>query len=398
MFYVALGLAVLAIVTYAGEGPGEMNDLEVFHRAGARFVRGEALYRVEDGHYELKYLPASAALFAPLSLLPLGTAKVLWLAGCWLSLSLAFALTVRLFGDRLPWWAPLAALLVMSRSIEREYAHGQINAFLMLLVVASFMLLEKRRDLCAGALITVAVLVKPPWLVLLPYLLVTRRWRAAATMSALVLVGNALPALRYGVAGTFRLHADMNARLAASTARLLTHPANISLPGALAKLTGADLSVVGPVAVALLVLPCVALAWRIGHDRGRAAEDLAVVAPLAVLLSPQAWDYTVLTTLPTLLLAITVARRAPWSVHMLTMFLSAVVALDYFVLFGRGASYAAVMRWSPNTWFLLWMLGVALWVRSASPALSSARRRWCRSRPPPAHEAPRAASPGSCSR
>ncbi len=363
---VFLALVLLAIATYVLEGPREMNDLEVFHRAGVRFLRGEPLYRAADGHFEMKYLPVSAALFVPLSLLPLGMAKVVWLAVSCLSLSLAFALAAELLHERLPWWGPLAALLVLARSIERELANGQINATLLLLVVAAFVQLERRRDVCAGALIAVAVLLKPPWLVLLPYLLVSRRGRAATTLVALFLLGNAVPTLRYGLGGALELHAAMNARLAASTARLLTYPTNVSLPGALAKLTEARGSVVVLAAALLLVLPCAAFAWRLWRERGRrdrVAEDLAVVAPLAILLSPQAWDYTVLTILPTLLVAATASGRAPRPLRAATWFFSLVISLDYFVLFGRGPTYESVMRWSPNTWCLLWMLGVALALR-----------------------------------
>ena len=241
----------------------------------------------------------------------------------------------------------------------------------MLLVACAFLLLEQRRDIAAGALVAVAVVFKPPWLLLLPYLLWTRRWRAAAALGIVLLVEIALPALRYGVGGTVGLYSAMSVRLAASTARLLTHPANVSLPGALAKLTGAAFPAVAVAPLVLLGLPLVAFGLRACGDRGRGAEDLAVLAPLAVLLSPQAWDYTVLTTLPALLLAFTVTRSGPWAVRAVTAALSVVVALDYVVLFGRGTLYAALMRGSPNTWFLPWVLGLALWARSGVRPLRS---------------------------
>lgn len=378
MLVVFSALVLLAIATYALEGPREMNDLEVFHRAGARFLRGESIYRAADGHFEMKYLPVSAALFVPLSLLPLGMAKVVWLAMSCLSLAVAFALAAELFGGRLPWWGPLAALFVLARSIERELANGQINAILVLLLVAAFVQLARRRDVAAGALIAVVVLLKPPWLVLLPYLLVARRGRAASTLAVVFLLGNALPILRYGGRGTLELHAAMNARLAASTARLLTYPTNVSLPGALAKLTHATGPVVVLAAALLLAVPGALFAWRLWRQRAgrdRVAEDLAVVAPLAILLSPQAWDYTVLTILPTLLLAATAYSRAPRPLRAVTWFFALLIALDYLLLFGRGTTYESVMRWSPNTWSLLWMLGVALALRLATRR-DSAVRRW----------------------
>gem|GEM_PF-6332910 len=67
--YVA-AFGILALVTYLVEGPREMNDFDVFRTAADRFVRGHELYVAQDGHFEFKYFPAAAALFAPLCLVP----------------------------------------------------------------------------------------------------------------------------------------------------------------------------------------------------------------------------------------------------------------------------------------------------------------------------------------
>jgi hypothetical protein len=141
----------------------------------------------------------------------------------------------------------------------------------------------------------------------------------------------------------------------------------VSLAGALAKLTGGGLSLVAPTAVVALSVPSIVLAWRIWTDRlGRSVvSDLAVVAPLVVLLSPQAWDYTVLTTLPAVLVATTVMRSTHAVLRVVAVGFACVAACDFIVLLGRGATYVAVMRWSPNTWFLIGLFTLTSWHRSS---------------------------------
>ena len=57
---------------------GDMVDFQVNYQAGGRLLEGEGLYRTDDGHFMFKYLPFSALLYAPLSLLPLELAKAIW--------------------------------------------------------------------------------------------------------------------------------------------------------------------------------------------------------------------------------------------------------------------------------------------------------------------------------
>ena len=52
-----------------------MPDFEVYWRAGVRALAAEPLYREEDAHFRLKYLPAFAVLCIPAGLLPLTASK-----------------------------------------------------------------------------------------------------------------------------------------------------------------------------------------------------------------------------------------------------------------------------------------------------------------------------------
>ena len=58
----------------------DMADFDVNYRAGERLRSGEALYRIQDGHFMFKYPPFSALLYVPLTFLPLEAAKVVWYA------------------------------------------------------------------------------------------------------------------------------------------------------------------------------------------------------------------------------------------------------------------------------------------------------------------------------
>src|SRR5439155_1380999 len=77
-------LGVLALVSlvavFTTRVSRKMPDFEVYHRAGARALAAEPLYRTEDGHFQFKYLPAFAILAAPLAMVPLPAAKGAWLA------------------------------------------------------------------------------------------------------------------------------------------------------------------------------------------------------------------------------------------------------------------------------------------------------------------------------
>ncbi|GAJ16958.1 unnamed protein product, partial [marine sediment metagenome] len=43
-----------------------------------RIIKGEALYRISDGHLQNKYSPASAGFFSLFTLFPYELAKYIW--------------------------------------------------------------------------------------------------------------------------------------------------------------------------------------------------------------------------------------------------------------------------------------------------------------------------------
>src|SRR5262245_41247828 len=72
--------AVLAAVIYAARIRHEMIDFSTWREMTVRAVNDQPLYRVDDGHYQFKYLPLFALIMSPFGWLDLEVAKALWFA------------------------------------------------------------------------------------------------------------------------------------------------------------------------------------------------------------------------------------------------------------------------------------------------------------------------------
>lgn len=360
-------LTLLAAATYFIEGPGEMNDLEIYYKAGIRFRQAENLYPATDGHFEFKYPPIAAVPFVLVSLLPLGAAKVLWLVVLVVALGFAFERLWRAF----PAVSPVGAgviLLVLARCFEREFANGQVNALLLLLVTLGFERIAREDDRLGGVLLAAAGLFKPHLFAFVPYLLLLRRTKAASAALVVFSVGLLAPVVRYGSEGLLDLYRNMNLRLTASTARLLPDTANASLPGLLTKLTHGSPRVVTVIAFVVVG----AVLWgpyrRVKTDRDagtfRVFDDLAILMPAVLLLSPQAWDFTAFTAAAAVFAFVSMRRELPKTLVLLGAFSCIVLAVDMKLLLGRGATFERVMHFSPNAWVLLCLFGIAVYIRT----------------------------------
>jgi len=277
-----LGLLVLGLLNAAAL---RTNDFQVFHTAGARALRGEPLYRVEDGRFPFKYAPLVGLLLAPVGALPLRTAKAAWV--------LASALAVFAFlreAARLASPPPTVALhplllLLLLPYVWHLFSLGQIDGFLLAAIAVS----ERwaaRRPVLSGLLWALAVLTKPPYLVFLAVAVPARQWLRLLALFGWLLALTAL-ALPAGGLGALQ---GWWAVLWQSTPELLCSPQNQSLwalgcrygpPGALGILaTGA----LGTLALATLAV----WAARAAPEGARATGTAAALAATA-LVTPLGW-------------------------------------------------------------------------------------------------------------
>ena len=113
---IAAALVVLSL-TAGGRITRAMPDFDVYWTAADRARAAAPLYRVEDGHYQFKYLPAFAVLAIPLSLVPLAYAKALWLAVSVALIAALITISITLLPERRrPAWILATAAVVTMRS------------------------------------------------------------------------------------------------------------------------------------------------------------------------------------------------------------------------------------------------------------------------------------------
>ncbi|HEV3366027.1 MAG TPA: glycosyltransferase 87 family protein, partial [Acidimicrobiales bacterium] len=164
-------------------------DIEVY-LMGARHLLDGHLYLAAlpaPPHLPFTYPPFAALVFAPLNVLPLSAAQVLWslvnvgalFALVWLSLRATRPGLDR--RRRLLWSLVLMAPAFWMEPVHLTFAFGQVNVVLAALALADLTghLRLGRRTLPRGVLIGVAAAVKLTPLVFVPYLFVTRQTRAA---------------------------------------------------------------------------------------------------------------------------------------------------------------------------------------------------------------------------
>ncbi|MCP3804830.1 glycosyltransferase 87 family protein [Allokutzneria sp. A3M-2-11 16] len=290
-------------------------DLEIYRAGGDAWLRGLRLY--ETGfpylptgmHLPFTYPPFAAILFSPLALVPLPTAAVATSVLTVAALIATCALTARHHGLRVPSalavGAGAAAIMVLSEPMVITLILGQVNAVLMLLVVADCLL--PRTPWPRGLLIGIAAAIKLTPAAFLLYFLVARQWRPmrtaaltflAATLTALVLAPQ--DSLRYWF-GTL-LHTDR-----IGTPHFYT---NQSLRALLGRLGLPD-TVLFPlwITCAAATAAVAYVAARRLRARGHDLAALLVVAIAGLLCSPVSWSNHWVWVAPALVGGALAARR-----------------------------------------------------------------------------------------
>ncbi|BDX34975.1 hypothetical protein TUM20985_55220 [Mycobacterium antarcticum] len=285
-------------------------DLDIYRHGGLRVLHGEPLYATEvpPGGW-FTYPPFAALTFVPLALLTFTAAKAWWLLVSFLALVATIWRCAVTLG-----WQPDRRLMLLSlalgfvaldhQAVRGTLWQGQVNVVLMALIVWDLTRPDGSR--LRGWSVGVAAGMKLTAIVFVPYLLLTRQWRAAATAVGAAALTVALSwVLMPADAGAYWGHAVVQ------TDRVgpLAHVGNYSFGGILATLAAP-----GPMPVAWwLVL--VGLGCILGFAAARRAEHhglrllaITIVGLLSCTVPPLAWGHHWVWTVP--LLAITIDRAA----------------------------------------------------------------------------------------
>jgi hypothetical protein len=347
LVWVGLFLAPIRITKLS-----KMRDFEVYWTAASRAVRAAPLYRVEDEHFQFKYLPAFAVVATPASLLPLDLAK-----GKWLTISIGLmvaliALSIRVLPERKkPAWVLVCVVVVaMGKFYGHELTLGQVNLAFAILAVAGVLLIGRGHPAAAAAAFVAAVVVKPYAVLFLPWVALVGGWRAMVSATVGMLAVLAAPIGLYGAAGTLDLHAAWWTTVTTSTSPNLTNPDNVSIAAFAAKWMGT-----GPAAsVAATVVSLVLLGFTgvvILRGRGIAHREVlegALLLTLVPLVSPQGWDYVFLVATPAVALFANEDAHVPRALRIITWIAIAVIGLSLFDVLGRH-NYRIFMDWSVIT-------------------------------------------------
>jgi hypothetical protein len=188
--------------------------------------------------------------------------------------------------------------------------------------------------------------LKPYALLLIPWLVLRRRWPSIAGCVAGLVVALALPLLRYSPAETIALHRQWWATVRDTTAPNLTSADNVSWLAMYTKWSGGDamsafaLWMVTSVAVVALL----AWMWK-ARTRVPSPEPLegAVLLLLVPLVSPQGWDYVLLLATPCVVCLVSFADRLAPPLRLAAYVAMAVMGLTLYDLMGRDAYHAFMM-------------------------------------------------------
>lgn len=163
-------------------------DLDVY-RAGAQAVLdGQDLYRVKLlGQMDFTYAPISIPFLIPFAWLSQAAAHTLWIIAIFVALYGVIMLAFRSLGHETTWHLrgialSLVLISVLLEPIRTTIWFGQVNVFLMLLILWDLLRGEDSRLRGAGTGLAAGIKLTP--LLFMVYLAAIRQWRAAITVAA----------------------------------------------------------------------------------------------------------------------------------------------------------------------------------------------------------------------
>jgi alpha-1,2-mannosyltransferase len=318
-------------------------DLEVYRGGIEAFRDGAAVYRRDYGqiHMPFTYPPAALVLFYPLGLASLQTTHLILVAAgfavtCLVAWAVTGMLGYRGAAGRLGIAAAVTGLAPWLEPFQRNADFGQVNAILMALVVVDLALLRRTR--LAGVGIGVAAAIKLVPAVFVLYLILTRRFRAAATAAGtFVLVSVAGVAMvphsaEFWLSGLF-ISGD---RVVGGNGP--DSSGNQSLRGFFARIVDDPSSTTSTV----LWLLCAAVVGVLGlalavraERRGDDAAAMCLVALTALLISPVSWTHHWVWILPILVVLADAVLRLRGPVQTLAAATPALFAAAFAVWPGR---------------------------------------------------------------
>jgi alpha-1,2-mannosyltransferase len=325
---------VALLLSHLGQGWGYL-DLAVYRYGGEAVLHGSHLYALRfPGALAFTYPPFAAMLFTGLSLpamallKPTATAASLILLPLMLSFALRLApISVRrLRGEALRVALLASAAAIWLEPVWTTLRYGQIDLLIGALVLYDLSRPDSSRWKGAGIGLAMALKLTPAIFAL--YLLLSRRYRAAA-VSVATFCGSLALALVV-LPGDSREYWS-GAFLDPSRVGRVENAANQSLRGALVRLTHSTnveaLWLCAAVAVGVAGMGMAVAAGRRGEER----RGFALCAITGLLVAPVSWSHHWALAVPAFLLVTLEAYRRRWIAGLLACGAVASVAYSHMI-------------------------------------------------------------------
>jgi alpha-1,2-mannosyltransferase len=384
LLLLGLAAAIWAFLAVAAVRHGYF-DLRVYYGALNHWASGGGElydYLLPQSRYGFTYPPFAALVMFPM-------AYVGWHVAILISIALTVFATFALFywlvdpiSRRQGWtrWFAIGIAICLGAAFEplRETVNfGQVNMLLVVLVGADVLLLmnAERRfagvglGRLAGIGIGLATAIKLTPGIFIVYLLITRRWRAAAVASGTTLAATGLAgAVAPGASREFWTDALWNTDRVGTPAFV----SNQSLNGMVTRLDPGHPPKLVWVALVLAVVAIWAWRARRAVAGGDEAAGFALTGLVAVLISPFTWVHHLVWVLPAIILlvdnglAAESRRRRYWLLGLAIFTYGVMCSRLVWAFNGRFESWAGWFGSNAYVWLTLVLL-VALPLRTAAP-------------------------------
>ena len=225
-----------------------LTDFAVYYAAGRSLLSGRIdLYAPDFARgvvMDYRYLPFFIVIFAPLSLAPYPVAAWVWHLLNTAAIGLAVASLASMFSElsysRAKVWCVAFFIVVPYFAMALDY--GNVQLIVTALMFTAMSLALRGRDLPGAALLSLAITVKIIPALMLPYFVITRRWRFIGVVVLTTAALNLLPSIYFGVSGNRDLIARWYAHvIVGQEFHEINGPINLSLKGQLRRtLTNVD--------------------------------------------------------------------------------------------------------------------------------------------------------------
>lgn len=295
---IGFGASLAIFVVLDARSPGQrwaMLDLQIYRWGGSLARHSGNIYSGHFTGYHLRftYPPISALAFAALSLIHLAALKWIVTISSISALIIALWITLGSIGykataNRIALTLGAVAATLWLQPVQETLSFGQVNIILMLMVIAD--LCAQRRPWPKGVGVGLAAGFKLTPLIFVPYMLLTRQYRAAAVAMATFLLSVFGPfILLPGQSNNFWFHGlFMNSHRAGNNA----YAGNQSLNGALARLAGSVQAAHPYWLVCAVVIGVLGLALATGTARrGQQTAGVLICSLTGLLISPVSWSH-----------------------------------------------------------------------------------------------------------